>query len=836
MRRLFFLLVGSIIVSVLHLQVPAQQKPDKKPRLDAFGDPLPPGAVARLGTVRWRPGLAVGALVYSPDGKIVASGGGKYVGVTFWDAATGRPLHHLEKPTSSSAVAFSPDSKLVAHTGDEFIRLYDVATAKEVRKFDGKGIFFFYSVAFCSDGKTVAAGGEDAAEKPLIVLWDAIADKELFRLQGDQRTMESVVAFSPDGKLLASGSADDAVRLWDVATGKLIRQFKGHTDGVNELAFSPSGKVLASAAQHGVGRFWDVQTGNLIHQFKPADGKVLSLAYSPDGKLLVTSGRSDAGVLRLWDTETGKEIRHWTANNHNIRSAAFSPDGRVIVSAGIWDNAIQHWDPATGREIEALYGHTGVVYGPLLFSPDGKTMLSCGLDRRVMQWDIASGKQIRQVVSGPLSPQENTWPYSPTGLSTDGKLLARVVRESKVEGGEPNDQIRIWNLETLKEQVVLEGRAGHALEIKFSPAGRFLASHGNEGVRIWDISTAKQRFHFPEIGYSNFSADGKLIAVVGRNDQTIRLMEVATGKEVRRWNRPGDVWRLMFSSDGSMLASAGGEDDPLCVWAVATGKELMRFDGHQYVRALDFSPSGRVLAAKLQGGKIRDAAGVSTIYLCDAWTGEEIRQIETPHGWLTSLAFAPDGRLLASGGDESAIMLWDMTGQLETGQAKPAALSAKQLADLWSDLIGTAAKADKAIWRLALAPSASLSFLKTRMQPDAPADEKLVSKLVAALESERYADRQKAFQDLEKLGESAEGSVRKHLETKITLEARQRLQQFLDNRGKEVIRKLRAIETLEHIGTAEARQVLQALAKDSPSPRVVEFATSTLVRLAKRGN
>jgi hypothetical protein len=179
-------------------------------------------------------------------------------------------------------------------------------------------------------------------------------------------------------------------------------------------------------------------------------------------------------------------------------------------------------------------------------------------------------------------------------------------------------------------------------------------------------------------------------------------------------------------------------------------------------------------------------------------------------------------------------LLWDLTGQAQAGKLKqPAPLTAQQLNDLWSDLAGDAAQADRAIWTLAAVPKQSLPLLKEALQPLAPAPADQVAKLIADLDSERFAVRQEAAKALEQLGEAAEGALRQALEGKYPLEVQQRVQQLVEKRNKDIIRKLRAIETVEHIGTSEARQVLELLVTAAPNPRVAEAADAALKRLAK---
>jgi hypothetical protein len=274
-----------------------------------------------------------------------------------------------------------------------------------------------------------------------------------------------------------------------------------------------------------------------------------------------------------------------------------------------------------------------------------------------------------------------------------------------------------------------------------------------------------------------------------------------------------------------MIATAGRGD--VSVWTVGTGKELARFRGQSMVSGLAFSPSGRVLAAGEGLEKATDAA--SAIYLWEVLSGQEIRTIAGMQGSVPSLAFAPDGRTLASGGGDSTILLWDLAAGTKSSKPTAAALE-----NLWADLAGDAGKADRALWTLARAPQQAVPYLKEALRPAPPADAQQVARLVGELDDKNFAVRDQAVRALEELGAAAEAALRKALEGKVTLEVRQRLEQILAKRDKEAVRQLRAVEVLEVIGTAEARQALEAVAKSALIPRVAEGAGAALRRLAAR--
>lgn len=300
------------------------------------------------------------------------------------------------------------------------------------------------SLAFSLDGKKLASGSGNET----IVLWDVASGKELAALNGHKEEVTSV-AFSPDGKKLASASTDDTIKLWNVATGKELATLKGHTHVVRSVAFSPDGKTLASGSTDKTIKLWDVATGNELATLRGAPGGVYSVAFSPDGKRLASGGYDggdiyssrDDRTVKLWDVAAGTELATLNGHKAAVNSVVFSPDGKMLASASN-DKTIKLWDVATGKELATLQGHTGDVCS-VAFSPDNMTLASGGRDERIKLWEVVPG---------------------------------RVVPHKE--------------LTTLA--VPPFGFGDHVHSVAFSPDGKTLASGSFNGIRLWDVATAKQ--------------------------------------------------------------------------------------------------------------------------------------------------------------------------------------------------------------------------------------------------------------------------------------------------------------------------------------------------------
>jgi WD40 repeat protein/uncharacterized caspase-like protein len=577
------------------------------------------------------------ALAFSPDGKILASGGTDTT-VKLWETASGQELRTLSGHLNQvDAVAFSPDGKTLASgSADDTVKLWDVANGQELRTLSGHSSFV-HAVAFSPDGRTLVSGSRDGTVK----LWDIASGRELRTLTGHSSAVEAV-AFSPNGKTLASGSKDDTVKLWDIASGNELRTL--HSGWVNAVTFSPDGRTLASGSWDGTVMLWDIASGQELRTVSRHSSPVISVIFSHDGKKLASGSWDD--TAKVWEVASGQELSTLTGHSTSADRVAFSPDGKTF-AAGSHGGTAKLWDIASGQELLTLTGHSDGVLS-VAFSPDQRILSSGGEDGTIKLWNTASGQELRTL-------SEHFQTVETVAFSPDGHTLAL---------GSHDATIRLWDVASGRELRKLSSNSGWVETVAFCSDDKTLASASRYGtVKLWDVASG-QALHTLTLPFSTgytfaFSPDCKALASAFSNlsmlpaspDKTIKLWDVAGGNELHTLSgHSGEVGAVAFSPDGKTLASTSS--DGIKLWDVASGNELLTLSEHSgEAGTIAFSPDGRTLAWGID----------STVGLWGISGGEALRRLSGHSSPVDTVAFSPDGKMLGSGGEDGTIKLWRVT-------------------------------------------------------------------------------------------------------------------------------------------------------------------------------
>ena len=675
-----------------------------------------PNTEASLFLQRTLDGLSPPVARLQIDGEIVegavSDDGDKLALVTsdhvvhIWNWRAGREMLHLSEADKVKELAFSHDGSVLRTSTQAHIRWWDTTTGQIVATVQPESTD---AVTFSDDWRWAA--WVTGTQWDTVVVWDRLAQQEVVRV-AQSGTVQTMV-FSPDNRWLAVGDRGATAHTWEVATGQETGR-ASHPGGENivwRVTFSPDSKLVASSGGQGLLLVWEAATGKEVFRREYQIGSVSPDAYfSPDGRyLVVQAGSGPAMPLGSRPQAVPNEFEVWRVAGWSQISVARAPgrlvdfphlaqakipyaasrgtssigiwnmfDGRMLTQFDVapdidqfrWDpseypawvaitpawrqcaleqciNALQVRSATDGRSLTQLW--TDSLGNPsYCISNNGQYAMGWSYNGYTAKiWKLDPKERVALTPSGlvPGIPSINSIAFSSTGTWLAASEQGSDIKRWKMPD-EEGVRMGLWQASDRIEY--------GAIAIAFSTDGRWLAAGGNDAkssVKVFDIASGKEVAHMDitaETSTIAFSHDGKWIAS-GSKDGTARVWEAATGREVARVKHEDEVLHVAFSPTADRVVS-GSHDHTARVWDAATGRELARTTHGDLVDDVSFSPDGRLVLSASWDKQAR---------LWDAETGVELARFSSSD-LLYIAKFSPDGRLAVTAGNEAVVRVWDV--------------------------------------------------------------------------------------------------------------------------------------------------------------------------------
>lgn len=790
-----------LAVAVVTLAQPAP------PRVDRYGDPLPPGAVARYGTVRGQFPNDIELIALSPSGKRTAVCGGRSRSLYVVDTGTGHFIEEIaiEANAFALALAFLTETTVAVTINTNQVSLCELGqkpTPLDSKRLPDMPRHFVRS----PDGRHIAISGGDGVR---ILTYPAF---ELVAASDTDGTIEQI-AFSPDGNWLLGIVPELGVRLWDAKTGKRVRTWTVHAP--QRICFAADSKRFFVGARRNL-EAYPIDDDSPDPVFEAPIGGVeffCDLRLTADGKRLRVLSPAEKSRVLEFDATTGgglveqqqlqfksSTVGHW---------AKLHPDDKSIV--GGQRNSLRMWDAKTGQGVEIP---EFPPFARSVFLADGKTVRSIegGNSNTIHEWDATTGRAAGEPkpVTGDVAWGRRYDKYlTRTGETTtiyDFRTRA-VLRQLTLELGEKDD---LWFHSDEHDWLVVRRKG--ATEFWDSTTGRL---KGRVPVELTDDTSEA------------FTTDRRKVWVV--KEKLAELWEIGSGQQ--RTTIPFPVHRLTPDPDGRHVWVTVYAENKLIRCDAATGEAGRTFHLPNWDSWIVVSAEGKRIAVYSEREK--------AAWVLDAETGKRTHEIAAPMHVIQHAAFSPDGTRLVTSGSEGVAYVWDLTRPIPTDKRAEVVPAFRQA----SEVIAALGKPDAAAVHLALTwlqrhPKEGVAALATAFPPAAAVSEATFAQLLRELDDPEYKTRQRAEKRLEQLGPQAEAALRAELGKERSAEVRSAVERLVARIGitelsADHLRVMRAVEAAERIGTAEAVTLLEVWSKGAEAALLTTEATAALGRVRK---